>query len=200
MNRSLTPKEKFTFVFLALIVVIALWYLLFFSRAKEEISRLNTDQTQFETDKEKLMVEFTNYNKWKKLGVDIQNKTDDFPKIADYNNIQDLTAELNTILADSTWFSFSFAQRITPEEQNKDCYRRDVALQFSTSSYESARAILQKLNESQYGCLIQDVDITRAIDSAGASSVSVNAALSFFEYAKRDPAKAATDAGEEPAA
>jgi len=208
MNRTLTVKEKITFVFLALIVVIALWYLLFFSPTKASIVELQGDQAEgtrgiignLEDQKEDIDLQLATFKKWQQeLGIDMNKQSDDFAKIADFNNIRALTAELNTILADATSFNMSFAQISTPEEQGKDCYRRDVTLSFVTPNYETARAILKKLNESQYGCLLQNLDISEAADSAGANAVTVNATLSFFEYAKMDPAKVA-DAGEQPAA
>ena len=186
MNRTLTPKEKFTFVFLALVVVLALWYLLFFTPTKASIEQLGIDKESFEGQTNNLNLQLVTYRKWQQeLGIDMNSQSDDFAKIADFNNIRELTAELNTILADATTFSMSFAQISPPEEQGKDCYRRDVSLNFSTPSYAKARAILKKLNESQYGCLLQDVSIAESADSAGESTVTVNATLSFFEYAKR---------------
>ena len=201
MNRTLTPKEKFTFVFLALIVIVALWYLLFFTPTTASIEQLGKDKVNFEEQTDTLNAQIVTYKKWQEeLGIDMNNESDDFPKIADYNNIRSLTAELNTILADANSFSLSFAPISTPEEQGKDCYRRDVSLNFETGNYVTARAILQKLNESQYGCLLQNVSIVEAQSSGGESAFTVSATLSFFEYAKLDPALLDTDASEQPAA
>lgn len=186
MNRSLTTKEKFTFVILALIVVLALWYLFFYTPTQVSIESLKVQQQEIQDQTDVLNVQLATYRKWQdELGLDLDSTSDDFAKIADYNNIRELTAELNAILAESTSYSMSFAQLSTPEEQGKDCYRRDVKLTFATRNYEAARSILKKLNESQYGCLLQDLAITDSQDSDGENSVSVNASISFFEYSKR---------------
>ena len=206
MNRTLTPKEKFTFVFLALIVVLALWYLLFFSPTKASILELQGDPADgsrgqvgdLEEQKQIIDTKIVLLKKWQEeLGIDMNQQSDDFAKIADYNNLRALTAELNSILADASSFSMSFAQISPPEEQGKDCYRRDVSLNYTAPTYAKARAILKKLNDSQYGCLLQDVNIAEAADSTGESTVTVSASLSFFEYAKRGTAD---EASEQPAA
>ena len=195
MNRSLTPKEKLTFVFLALVVVLALWYLLFFSPTKASIAELQGDQAagtrgkvgELEDQKQMVQTQIAVFKKWQEeLGIDINSQSDDFAKIADYNNIRELTAELNAILADSTSFSMSFAQIVTPDQMEKDCYRRNVNLNFMANNYVTARSILKKLNDCRYGCLLQDVTITETKSSSGDNAVAVTATLSFFEYSKRE--------------
>ena len=92
----------------------------------------------------------------------------------EYDNLQAVMVELNTILADCQEYSLAF-QSDDPEDA---IYARRATIPFTCGSYDQARDVLQRLHDSPLRNLITDVQITEQDDG----SVKATAAMLFFEY------------------
>lgn len=81
--------------------------------------------------------------------------------------------ELNSILKNSQSYSLSFGT----VDSSQSIVRRSISMQFTAVNYDAAKDILQQLHDSQYRCLLNDVNI-----ASGTADVSVTASIIFFEH------------------
>ena len=93
--------------------------------------------------------------------------------IAAFDNRGNVMNSLSTILADALQYNVSFS---TVDEE-ESTVRRNISLSYSCANRSTALAILQKINDGEYPCLIKNCNIS---DSGSACSVSVE--LTYFEY------------------
>ena len=96
--------------------------------------------------------------------------------IADYDNLQPVMFELNGILQSTPEYSLSFGTVDTEET----IVRRQILLSYTSGSYEAAKEVLQRLHDSAYRCMLDNVSIS--IGERDEGNVSVSASLVFFEY------------------
>lgn len=195
MTNKTSSRDKILMGVLALVVVAALWYLLFFTPTKARIDELRgTEDTgagliQVTKDENAGIVEDINVLKgWMEdLGLSIEDADDDekitnFTKIADYNNLVQLTDEINQILGVTETFSLNF----TPPARGENCYRRDISATFKTSSREDAYNVLRSFNEMEHGCLINNITFSVSQGEGADQSASVSCGISIFEYEKTE--------------
>ena len=96
--------------------------------------------------------------------------------IADYDNLQPVMFELNAILAATEDYSLSFST----VDASQPIVRRSISMSFTTGSYASAKAVLQRLHDSAFRCMLESVAIT--IGQGERDAVSVSGSIVFFEY------------------
>ncbi|MCQ2405000.1 MAG: hypothetical protein MJ083_03280 [Clostridia bacterium] len=195
MTNKSSSRDKIMMGVLALVVVAALWYLLFFTPNKARIEELRGSEEggpgliQMTKDENAGVVEDINVLKgWMEdLGLSIEDADDEekitnFTKIADYNNLVQLTDEINQILGVTETFSLNFS---TPT-RGENCWRRDIAVTFKTASREDAYDVLRRFNEMEHGCLISNITFSITQGDVGAQSASVSCGISIFEYEKTE--------------
>lgn len=195
MTNKTSSRDKIMMGVLALVVVAALWYLLFFTPTKSRIEELRGSEDGgkglIQTTKEENdgVVEDINVLKgWMEdLGLSIEDADDEekitnFTKIADYNNLVQLTDEVNQILGVTDTFSLNFS---TPS-RGENCWRRDIAVTFKTSSREDAYDVLRSFNEMEHGCLINNITFSVSQGDNGGETANVSCNISIFEYEKTE--------------
>ena len=96
--------------------------------------------------------------------------------IADYDNLQPVMFELNSILASTQDYSLSFST----VDASQTIVRRSISLSFTTGTYESAKAVLQQLHDSAFRCMLDSVNVN--VGQGERNAVSVNGTIVFFEY------------------
>lgn len=107
--------------------------------------------------------------------------------VPDYDNLQPVIVELNNILAGTDTYSLSFAS----VDENQSIVRRRISLSYTAGSYDAARAVLQRLHDCAYRCMLDNVSIGFGEGEGGDSdSASVSATIVFFEYRKVEQAAA----------
>ena len=178
-----TTREKVMIIFLVVMVVLAAWYMLFLTPSNDRVIEMLGDGDEdigyigdLKNYNQTLVDQINVYKKWQEqFGIDINDESDDFTKIADYNNIIGLTNTLNTILQNTTEFSLSF----NPPEivTDKKAYRRNISASFTTENYATAYEIIKSFNSLDTGCLIGDMSINTTEDKTQA-----RLAISVFEY------------------
>ena len=104
--------------------------------------------------------------------------------IADYDNLQPVMFELNSILASTQDYSLSFST----VDASQTIVRRSISIAFTTDSYASAKAVLQQLHDSAYRCMLDSVSLNLG-DAQG--PVTVSGTIVFFEYQASPQAPAA---------
>ena len=105
--------------------------------------------------------------------------------IADYDNLQPVMFELNSILASTQDYSLSFST----VDASQTIVRRSISIAFTTDSYASAKAVLQQLHDSSYRCMLYSVSLNLGRDAQG--PVTVSGTIVFFEYQANPQAPAA---------
>ena len=194
MTNKTSNRDKIMMGVLALVVVAALWYLLFFTPNKSRIEELRGSEDggkgliQTTTEENAGVVEDINVLKgWMEdLGLSIEDADDEekitnFTKIADYNNLVQLTDEINQILGVTETFSLGFS---TPTRE-ENCWRRDISVTFKTPSREDAYDVLRSFNEMEHGCLINNITFSVAQGETG-ETANVSCNISIFEYEKSE--------------
>lgn len=94
--------------------------------------------------------------------------------LPDYDNVQPVMKELNTVLA-GTDYDLSFAS----VDASETVVRRQISVSYSCDSYAAAKQVLERLNNSQYRCMLNDISISGQRTEEGA--VSIRGTIVYFE-------------------
>jgi len=188
---KMSPRERTLLIIFAVLLAGALYYLFFLSPLQTKTTQVageisdaedNLDTAQIKLQKKKSM-----QDELDKIFADANGNP---TKIPDYDNVQAVIKELNKILSESEQYSLDFGDL---EDSANSIVRRPVGMNFSCSSYDAVRSILEQLGSSEYRSLITDVSITnnqqtsQNYTSAGNSGVfaySVTAKINFYEYSE----------------
>lgn len=182
MSRKLTAREWILLGLLAVIALVSGYIMLFrmpmttrrdIARQDAELYRVQTEAAQLRLEEKRRME--------RELEELFAGDTEPL-RIADYDNLQPVMFELNTILSGAEDYSLSFGTVDTSES----VVRRSISMSFTSGSYEAAREILRQLCDSDYRCLLDSVSISVGQGEAGA--VLVNGSLVFFEYQRQGAA------------
>jgi len=95
--------------------------------------------------------------------------------IADYDNLQPIMFELNTILAATQDYTLSFST----VDATQSIVRRSIALSFTAGSYADAKNVLQQLHDSAFRCMLDSVSLNLGQEGG---EVSVSGTIVYFEY------------------
>ena len=176
MKRKLTPREWMLIIVLAVLVVGAAYVLLF--RTPVIAARDNAvaeaascrEQTLALQDrlKEKQRME-------KELDAIFAENSNPVA-LPDYDNLQPVMRELNTVLAAARNYNLSFAN----VDSTQSVVRREISVNFNCGSYNAAKNILQRLDDSLYRCMLNNINITLN-DNRDGGQASVTASIVYFE-------------------
>lgn len=176
MKRSLTAREWILLGLLGVVALVSGYVMLFYmpmtarrdaAREETELCRLQAEAAQVRLE-EKRRMERELEELFAGEGEPV--------RLADYDNLQPVMLELNTVLSETEDYSLSFGT----VDASRTIVRRSISLSFTSGSYEAARATLRQLCGSAYRCLLDSVDLSISGENGG--SVSVNGVLLFFEY------------------
>ncbi len=109
-------------------------------------------------------------------------------QLGTYQNMTNEINQLGQILSAAT----SYDLDMLPEEVSEDIVRREIAISCQTDSYGQAWDILKAIEDGEYRCIIEDVELIRKVDEAGETeggeSVFVNVLVTYFEVADGEEA------------
>lgn len=98
--------------------------------------------------------------------------------IADYNNLQNEMLELNSILNQTTAYQMDFEDPTIDDS----IIRRNIHISFQTKTYDTAKEVLQSLQDSTYRCLLKNIMISSdSSDLFQTKEVRVELEITFFE-------------------
>ncbi len=203
MRRTLSPRETALLILLIVLALGSAYYMFFYMPTTEQIdltqNSIYTTQDLISADQLRLA-----QKQQMQEELDAIFAADPDPvSMAPYDNSRNVMHELNAILENTQDYSLSFAS--VNVDSDSDVVRRNISLTYTSSGYSAALDILQKLHDSQYRCLLNNVSIalkprsheggwwynvlmdsvdsvpdTNATDEY--SDVTVTATLTFFEY------------------
>lgn len=175
MKRKLTAREWVLLGVLAVISVVSGYVMLFYlpvtaardsALAEAENCKLELEAVQLRlTEKQRMERELEEIFTQEKAPV----------SLAAYDNLQPVMVELHTVLNGAEDYSLSFGT----VDASQSIVRREISLSFTCGSYHAAKAVLQKLHDSMYRCMLND--ITVSVEQTGGLA-TVNGSVVFFEY------------------
>lgn len=177
MRRQLTAREWILLGLLGVILLVCGYLMLFYMPqtaerdrclSEAELCRVQTEAAQFRLEDKRRM----------ERELEALFSADSPPlSIADYDNLQPVMFELNSILAHTEDYSLSFST----VDASQSIVRRSISMTFTARTYEAAKEVLQQLHDSSFRCMLDSVNIS--IDQGiGAGAVAVTASIVFFEY------------------
>ena len=176
MKRSLTAREWILLGLLGVVALVSGYVMLFYmpmtarrdaAREETELCRLQAEAAQVRLE-EKRRMERELEELFAGEGEPV--------RLADYDNLQPVMLELNTVHSETEDYSLSFGT----VDASWTIVRRSISLSFTSGSYEAARATLRQLCGSAYRCLLDSGDLSSSGENGG--SGSVNGVGRFFEY------------------
>lgn len=181
LKRKFTVRETVLLLFMSILFLGIFYYLLVASPVNEEISKCSSQQVPVEDD---ISTELIKASRKKKM-LDEMEQSAGEPKgeLKPYNNLNDEMRELYQALEEAESYNISFSEA----RASGTIVRRDISIAFQAGSYEQVRTILRNMANSQFRCIIKDMDISassgrgesRGMASAGAVSVSVM--ITYYE-------------------
>ena len=187
-NRSISPREVFTLVLLAVLVVGLSYYWFFFKPLNEDLAAIATQTADTEAQVDIALAKRNAMDMMQAELTEIFSRpADEISEIAPYDNATVIYSELNNILyANCEEYSISFKDPVIQED---GIVRRAVNMSFACSDYASAKTIVQALADSHWRCLINSLAISSANQSDGdiqSGPVTVQTTFTFIESTKLD--------------
>lgn len=176
MKRKLTVREWMLLGVLAIMVIVAGYILLFYNptTAARDAALAEAESCKEQTAAAQVRLE--EKRRMERELDEIFARNPNPLGLADYDNLQPVMVELNTILKDTQNYSLNFATVSTADR----LVRRQISVSFTCDSYREARDVLQALHDSSYRCMLNNVSIT--LGNTYNSSTSVNGTIVFFEF------------------
>lgn len=176
MKRQLSARELILLGMLLVLALVGGYIMLFYMPMTSELERLEQEQVSCEEQLAVAQVQVEDKRRMERELEEIFAADPDPLSIAPYDNLQPVMFELNGVLESTPEYSLSFGTVDTEEP----IVRRRIQLTYTSGSYELAKQVLQRLHDSAYRCMLDDVSIS--IGERDEGGVSVNASLVFFEY------------------
>ena len=185
MRRQLTTREWMLLALLGVILLISGYMLLFYMPQTAERDRCIRETESCRTEIEAAQLRLEDKRRMERELEELFSAEVPPLSIADYDNLQPVMFELNSILASTADYSLSFST----VDASQAIVRRSISMSFTTGSYESAKAVLQQLHDSAFRCMLDDVTISAG--QGEQNTVTVNGNIVFFEYQANPQAPAA---------
>lgn len=176
MRRQLTAREWMLLGVLGALLLVSGYLLLFYMPMTAERDRCagETESCRLETEAARLRLD-EKHRMERELEELFAAEVPPL-SIPDYDNLQPVMFELNSILAPTEDYSLSFSTVDT----SQTITRRSISMSFTTGSYESAKAVLRQLHDSAFRCMLDGVNVSIGQREEGVVSVGGN--IVFFEY------------------
>lgn len=185
-NTRISPKDTVLIFVLIVILVGALYYLLFYSPLQNELAQIEIQSAELDTATAVTAKKIASMDAMQaELDEIFSRPEDEITEIAPYDNAKNMMNFLNGILSRSNEYELSSPD---PNITEDGMVRRSVNLSFTCEDYATAKSILKDLASWNYRCLIKDVVISAEANDGeydiSTGVVSVRATLTFFESQK----------------
>lgn len=174
MSREFTPREKILMLVLCVLLLGIMYFQFIVRDVNETIEKYNTEELETE-----LLMEQTKAMQIKQMEQELKNADPGtLTLVASYNNVKNELNELNDIFSAANAYNLEFAVPV----KEGSYVRRDIHVVFSAGSYSSAEAIIKKIHDCRYRCLIQNLSINNGSGiGIQSGTVSANMTVTFFE-------------------
>lgn len=181
LSRDFTIREKILIILLVLVLIGIGYYRFFLLPTNESIERAKSETEILEND---YLIVDAKIKQLEKMQAELDklNEEGSMKYMPSYNNGKAVRQLLNDVLG-GLEYSITF-QNLT---RSSDQVRRIITIQFSAPDYTTVRRVLSELVNSEYRCMIGDLNCTpetRNSYSDGGSYItgySVSATVTFYE-------------------
>lgn len=176
-------RDNILLVALLLLLAGVAYYAFFYMPLQTELQGVETQASTLEKQNE---AETAKAEKLQQMNKELNSllSSKQETEVADYDNSKAIMSQLNGILASADSYSLSFG---TPAFGSNGVVRRQVVVSFTAPSYTAAKAVIQKLAQSRWRCLINSISFASTGGAPGggadimSGAVSVNATITYFE-------------------
>ena len=172
MSRDFTTKERILIVLLILVLLGLVYYRFVDQNVRTAIANSESEAQMLQTQLDAAQAKLAAAKKVQKTMDDLE-ASGELSWMGSYNNSKAEVAFLNNILADTMEYKIDF-DNVT---RSGDQIRRSFKLQYKTTDYAAAQAIMRKLCAGDNRCLIGDVKCTIANDG----TVAMQQSATFYE-------------------
>lgn len=176
LSRNFTSREKVLLVVLSIILLGLLYFLLIDRPVRNGITEAQNDKVQLQMERDMLNLKIEQLESME-MELDELVHSDKVSIMASYNNSKEEIRFLNDILAGTLQYTVDFSG-VT---RDGDQIRRDFSLDFTAKNYADACEVLNKLNNSNYRCLIGTVIVSSKENDIQKGAIMVKAAATFYE-------------------
>ena len=175
MKRKLAPREWMLLGVLLILVVVVGYVMLFYRPTTEARDAALADAASYRSQTETAQVRLEEKRRMERELDEIFARDPNPLGLPDYDNLQPVMVELNSILSGTQNYSLSFAT----VNASQRVVRREISISFTCDSYATAKLVLRRLHDSMYRCMLNNLTISRGRDAN--SSASVSGSIVFFE-------------------
>ena len=161
LSRDFTVREKVMLIILSLILLALAYYRFVYIPCNDAIDKAHADRDMLQMELLGAMTKEAQLRKMK-AELDSLGELQETSRMDSYNNSKAELSLLNGILESADDYAVSFAN-VT---RDGDQIRRNFSLQFTTGSYDAAEQIIARLAESEYRCLIGDMQYSKTLRRA----------------------------------
>lgn len=187
MRRQLTAREWMLLGVLGVLVLVSGYILLYYTPMTAERDRCLGTAESCRVETEAAQYRLDEKNRMERELEELFSVTPAPLGISDYDNLKPVMFELNSILSGTQDYTLTFGTVDTTES----IVRRSISMTFTAISYEAAKTVLQRLHDSSYRCMLDDIHISFANtqwtlfgEDRGPEpgTVQVTGTIVFFEY------------------
>lgn len=177
MNQQKGRIQKVVFLTFAVVLVLGLGYYFGFYKMTEKILK-QYDTVELE---DQLLIYQTRAKRLQTMQEELESiKAKNVGIMQEYNSLQKEIIELNQVFKQVEEYQFYFSDPTTDGK----IVRRDISITFHTSSYKSAKEIIQKLYTFPYKSKIHGINIVDTSADKGiqkTTDVDVSLQITFYE-------------------
>lgn len=179
MNREFTKREKILLLVFAVLIILLGYFKLILEPINNKVDEYSSMEAEEQSEIDIKMVQAMQMSIMEKeiekaRGKGI-NRT-----IPAYDNSSVLLPELYRIMDSTVAYSMNFGEITT----DGGIIMRPVDINFETRTYKQARAVVDRLYDTNYAMQIEDVTI-QTRKTTDANSVNTYLSVTFFEAAKQ---------------
>ena len=175
MKRKLAPREWMLLGVLAILATASAYVMRFYMPVTSARDTALAETESCRQQIEAAQLRLTEKQRMERELEEIFAQDENPLGLADYDNLQPVMWELNTILATAQNYSLSFAA----VDDSQSVVRREISVSFTCDGYDTAKNILQQLHDSMYRCMLNNISISLGQSSGG--SVSISGSIVYFE-------------------
>ena len=184
LTYKFSRREKAMLLLLAIALLAVAWYFLVFQSANDQITKLDSQISEVQSE---ISVEQARVARLNKMEQSIEEHKAAHSRkmtIPNYDNIENVMAELNGIMEDTNTYTLTFGDL---DRESSEYIMRPVKIDYNCDTYKEAEQVVTSLARGRYPCRIDSVVITDGSSRssrAGASSGSYSATVQVTFYEK----------------
>ncbi|NLU25181.1 MAG: type 4a pilus biogenesis protein PilO [Clostridiales bacterium] len=176
MKKNVSMREM---ILLGILLIALVYYFAIHRPLTAQMAELATQQTEVQTQLDATTQKAIEMKAMEKKLDELKSASGGVLKgLPQYNNLNAVLLELNTILSASSTYTINFDDEVFMTDGYT--VSRSFSLNFQTVSYDAAINILNQIKSSNYRYLLQDMNLSTGSTTGAGCTVSVD--LTCFEY------------------